>query len=85
MSESVQPKTFSLQDFIRANMVPPGQQVCLCEHVDSQYIKTDWRGPFREIPDPYAHRTVEQVFVPCSTVASDRYSFTLYFILALES
>lgn len=79
------PATFSLQDFIRANMIPPGQRVCLCEQIDGGFAKTAWRGPFRELPQSYAQRTVEQVFVPVSNAELERYCFTLYVILRPES
>lgn len=84
-TESAKSEKFSLQAFIRANLIPPGQRVCLCEQIDGGFAKTAWRGPFRELPRSYAQRTVEQVFVPVSNAELERYRFTLYVILRPES
>ncbi len=82
---SAKSEKFSLQDFVRKNMIPPGQQVCLCEQVDGQFAKSVWRGPFRTIPESYTQRVVEQVFVPVSNAELGRYRFTLCILLAPET
>lgn len=74
---SAKSEKFSLQDFVRTNLIPPGQRVCLCEQVDGQFAKSVWRGPFRTLPESYTQRVVEQVFVPVSNVEMERYRFTL--------
>lgn len=79
------PATFSLQAFIRANLIHPGQRVCLCEQVDGQFAKSAWRGPFRALPESYTQRIVKQVFVPVSNAELERYRFTLCILLAPES
>ena len=79
------PATFSLQDFIRANMVSPKQQVCLCEQIDSDFARPAWNGPFCELPQSYTQRAVDKVFVPISDAPLECYRFTLYIILRLES
>lgn len=82
---SAKSEKFSLQAFIRANLIPPGQQVCLCEQVDGQFAKPVWSGLFLALPDSYAQRAVEQVFVPVSAADLELYRFTLYIILAPET
>jgi hypothetical protein len=79
------PATFSLQDFIRANMVPPKQQVGLCERVDGGFAQTVWRGPFSELPQSYAQRDVDKVFAWVYDAALECYRYTLYILLAPES
>lgn len=81
---SAKSEKFSLQDFVRTNLIPPGQRVCLCEHIDGQFAKSVWRGPFRTIPKFYTQRIVEQVFVPVSNAELERYRFTLCILLAPE-
>ncbi len=81
---SPKPEIFSLQDFIRANLVPPKQQVYICEHAGEQYLKMAWLGPFCAIPDSYSHRTVERVFIPITEAPLDCFC-NLCFALAPES
>lgn len=83
-AESAKSEKFSLQSFILANLVPPKQQVYICEHVGEQYLKMAWSGPFCAIPDSYSHRTVEQVFVPIAEAPLDCFC-NLFFALAPES
>lgn len=78
-------KKFSLQSFILANLIPPRQRVCLCEHIDEQISKEAWSGPFCELPQSYTQRAVDKVFVPISDAALECYRFTLYIILRPES
>lgn len=84
-AESAKSEKFSLQAFVRANLIPPGQRVCLCEQVDGQFAKSVWSGPFRALPKSYTQRIVEQVFVPVSNAELERYRFTLYILLTPES
>lgn len=79
------PATFSLQDFIRANMVSPKQQVCLCEQIDGGFARAAWRGPFCELPQSYAQRDVDKVFAWVYDAALECYRYTLYILLAPES
>lgn len=83
-AESAKSEKFSLQSFILANLVPPKQQVYICEHADEQYLKMAWLGPFCAIPDSYSHRTVEQVFVPIAEAPLDCFC-NLCFALAPEA
>lgn len=83
-AESAKSEKFSLQSFILANLVPPKQQVYICEHAGEQYLKMAWSGPFCAIPDSYSHRTVEQVFVPIAEAPLDCFC-NLCFALAPES
>ena len=83
-AESAKSEKFSLQSFILANLVPPKQQVCICEHAGEQYLKMAWLGQFCAIPDSYSHRTVEQVFVPIAEAPLDCFC-NLCFALAPES
>ena len=85
VAASAKSEKFSLQDFIRANLIPPGQQVCLCEQVDGQFAKPAWSGLFLALPDSYAQRAVEQVFVPVSDADLELYRFTIYILLAPET
>lgn len=81
----IQQQTFTLKNLFLGNLIPPGQDVCLCEHTDQETAKTSWRGPFKEIPYFYGSRTVEQIFVPCNAADSERYRTTLYILLAPET
>jgi hypothetical protein len=78
------PATFSLQDFIRANLVQPEQQVNLYEYTDNQSMRQSWLGQFCGIPDSYVHRTVDKVFVPAYP-AMMPFNSTLYILLAPET
>ena len=82
---SAKSEKFSLQDFVRTNLIPPKQRVCLCEHIDGQFAKSAWSGPFCALPDSYAQRAVEQVFAPISDAVLECYRFTLCILLTLES
>lgn len=81
---SAKSEKFSLQSFILANLVPPKQQVYICEHAGEQYLKMAWLGPFCAIPDSYSHRTVERVFIPITEAPLDCFC-NLCFALAPES
>ena len=85
VAASAKSEKFSLQNFILANLVLPEQQVCICEHAGEQYLKMAWSGPFCALPDSYAQRAVEQVFVPISDAVLECYRFTLCILLAPET
>lgn len=82
---SAKSEKFSLQDFVRTNLIPPRQRVCLCEQIDSDFARPAWRGPFRALPESYTQRVVKQVFVPVSNAELERYRFTLCILLTPES
>lgn len=82
---SAKSEKFSLQDFVRTNLIPPRQRVCLCEHIDGQISKAAWSGPFLALPYSYFHRTVEQVFAPVYDAGLELYRFTFYILLTPES
>lgn len=82
---SAKSEKFSLQDFVRTNLIPPKQRVCLCEQIDSDFARPAWSGPFCELPQSYTQRAVDKVFVPISDAALECYRFTLYIILRPES
>lgn len=77
------PATFSLQDFIRANLVQPEQQVNLYEYTGAQSMRQSWLGQFCGIPDSYVYRTVDKVFAPAYP-AMMPFNSTLYILLAPE-
>ena len=82
---SAKSEKFSLQDFIRANLIPPKQRVCLCEQIDSDFARSAWSGPFCDLPQSYTQRAVDKVVVPISDAALECYRFTLYILLAPET
>ena len=82
---SAKSEKFSLQDFVRTNLIPPRQRVCLCEQIDSDFARPAWSGPFCDLPQSYTQRAVDKVFVPISDAALECYRFTLYIILCPES
>ena len=82
---SAKSEKFSLQDFVRTNLIPPKQRVCLCEQIDSDFARPAWSGPFCDLPQSYTQRAVDKVFVPISDAAPECYRFTLYIILAPET
>lgn len=82
---SAKSEKFSLQDFIRANLIPPKQRVCLCEQIDSDFARPAWSGPFCDLPQSYTQRAVDKVLVPISDAALECYRFTLYILLASET
>lgn len=81
---SAKSEKFSLKSFILANLIPPKQQVYICEHAGEQYLKMAWFGPFCALPDSYFHRTVERVFVPISEEPQEYCFCNLCFALAPE-
>lgn len=81
---SAKSEKFSLQDFVRTNLIPPKQRVCLCEQIDSDFARSAWSGPFCDLPQSYTQRAVDKVLVPISDAALECYRFTLYILLAPE-
>lgn len=84
VAASAKSEKFSLQDFIRANLVQPEQQVILYEYTGVQEMRQSWLGQFCGIPDSYVHRTVDKVFVPAYP-AMMPFNSTLYILLTPET